>query len=256
MFSAKPYLSLGQGNILRRATAQHILDFNRILRYAHDLVTPVYDVTFSRDEHVVTLGEKNLLGLARLVGKTEKLQVDGRWCLYRRWRVDSRLVVGHACCLRLRDILGLGDKNVTSRARVFRLLAAGEQIKTERGIKIVGRMAFLAGARARCTTRHRPSGQSGCARRSGRTRSGKIGRRRRRELIRDHGNGHHAEYNRPDRFLSIFRSQFHYAPTFKYVSTFTCNLIGPVCSPANVTLLMIKNMSSRSNALMKRARDT
>src|SRR6267143_534481 len=203
MFSAKPYLSLGQGNILRRATAQHILDFNRIWRYTHDLVTPVYDVTFSRDEHVVPLGEKN----------------------------------------------------VTSRACVFYLLAAGEQIKTERGIKIVGRMAFLAGARARCTTRRRPRGQPGCAGRSGRTRSGKIGRRRRRELIRDYGNGQHAEYDRPDRFLSIFRSQFHYAPTFKYVPTFTCNLIGPFCSPPNVTLLMIKNMSSRSNALMKRARD-
>src|ERR1700730_1927888 len=215
MFSARPYLSLGQGNILRRATAQYILDFNRIWRYAHDFVTPVYDVTFCRDEHVVTLGEKNLLGLARLVGKTEKLQVDGRWCLYRRWRVDSPLDVGHACPLRLWDILGLRDKNVASRACVFCLLAAGEQIKTERGIKIVGGMAFLAGARARCTTRRRPSGQPGGAGRRGCNRSGKIGGRRRRELIRDYGNGQKAEYVRPDRILTIFPSQFHYAPTFK-----------------------------------------
>src|SRR5712664_280765 len=102
MLSAKPHLSLGQGNILGRATAQHILDFNRIWRYAHDLVAPVYDVTFSRDEHVVTLGEKNFLGLARLVGKTEKLQVDGRWCWHRGRSIDSRPVVGHACPLRLR----------------------------------------------------------------------------------------------------------------------------------------------------------
>jgi hypothetical protein len=46
-----------------------------------------------------------------------------------------------------------------------------------------------------------------------------------------------------------------YDLAFKYVSSFMPNLTGPCVCPPRVTLLMMKNISSRSSALMNRARE-
>ena len=43
-----------------------------------NLVAAINNVAFPGDEHILTLGEENLFGLSRPVGKTKKLEIDGR----------------------------------------------------------------------------------------------------------------------------------------------------------------------------------
>ena len=87
-----------------------------------------------------------------------------------------------------------------------------------------------------------------------RSRVRRRSRKHRDEFISDQQQGQSAQHRRPRRLLLVFQSQLHYVPTFKYVSSFTLSLIGPCGSPPRLTLLMIKNISSRSTALMNFAR--
>src|SRR6266576_2580439 len=68
-----PYIrsALRQRNTLS-VIVQHILNVHGGGRDVQNTVAAVNDVAFDRNEYVLTLGEKDFLGLAGLVGKAEK----------------------------------------------------------------------------------------------------------------------------------------------------------------------------------------
>ena len=78
----------------------------------------------------------------------------------------------------------------------------------------------------------------------------------RNNLIRQSQHGEASQHRRPYGFFSIFQPQLHGVPSFKYVSSFMPSFTGPCCAPPSTMLLMVKNIWSRSTALINFARAT
>src|SRR5215472_928007 len=128
---------------------QDVFNLDRRRVDMDDLVAPVHNVAFHRDEDVALFREEYLLLLARLAGKAEKLQRNC-WRLWRRrWRGWS----GFAWRQTYRGNRLLNDlrhrhKNVASGAAILRLLRLGEQGQIERWIQPgLDRRLFLPAAR-------------------------------------------------------------------------------------------------------------
>src|ERR1700727_2607867 len=241
-------LSLRQRNILRRTAAHQILNLHRIGGNADHFVPPVHYFALTRYKNVIIQREKNLLRFARPAGKAEKFQRNRRrhW---RRWRMPCcfffLLDVSHSRPAWCRNHnIRLRHKNISSAAFVQSFFAAGQQIQFQRRIQILhSDFLVLPG------TRRRLGCWNGCSRlraRSSLRRPHEHGN----EHVRAEQQGQHTQNDGPRRLLLIVESQLHYDPAFKYVSSFTFSFTGPCGWPPRVTLLMMKNISSRSSALM------
>src|SRR5579862_9405056 len=214
-----------------------------------DLIAPVHDLAFARDEHILTLLQEYFLRLSRGTREAIELQRNRRRSRRARWNVDVSLRafrVDYSSSFRLGNLFGLRNENVPIVALVHSLFAASQQIQPQGRIKVFhsrlfSRLSSRTNRHARC---HRGRGLRA---RSRRRRSCKPWDK----FVRQRQHRYYAEHRRPCRLLLVFESQLHYDPAFKYVSTFMSSLIGPCAWPPRATSLIMKNISSRSRALMK-----
>src|SRR5579863_5510131 len=254
-FAVKSFcnLPLSQRDVLRRTAAHNVLNLHRRRRDSQHLVASIDNLAFARDEYILTLGEENFLRLAWLAREAEKLQRNRwRWCHRRRRpRLILRVVCGarsYGC--RNRSVR-LRNKNVSSRSLIRNVLGRSQLCKVQSGVETLRCSFFLA-----CVARPvpRPSLGRSCGRRpSGGCRRWRRRRNRRggwHELVHHAHQQQHCQCRRQDHLLPVVSAQFHYAPAFKYVTNFICNLIGPFCSLARPMPSMMKNVSSRSSALI------
>jgi len=112
---------------------QHILNVHGDGRDVQNTVAAVNDVAFDRNEYVLTLGEKDFLGLAGLVGEAEKFQVDGRGRLNNWWSEDWTLI-GGAVVSRDHYWRRPGDKDIPCISCILDLLALAKQVEIESGV--------------------------------------------------------------------------------------------------------------------------
>ena len=143
----------------------------------------------------------------------------------------------------------LRHKNVSSVAFVLRLFAGRQQIQPQRRIKILDARflpGLFPGRVVGCVAR----GAAACALEAGVDDPVNMGMNSYATAEQPPRTTSTAAHSR---LLLVFESQLHYDPAFKYVSSFMSSLTGPCGWPPRVTLSMMKNISSRSSALMNRA---
>src|ERR1700722_8187764 len=104
---------------------QHIFHFHRYRSDVQNLVAAIDNVAFAGDENIFSLRQKNLFRLARLVGKAEKLKIDG-WRWWRSLRNYYRSRDMHRD-YRLRNIY-LRPEDVSARTLILGVLAGFEPV--------------------------------------------------------------------------------------------------------------------------------
>ena len=235
----------------------HVLNLDRGWRDMNHFVPPVDDFAFARNENILAALEENFLRLADGAGEAEELQRDRRAAAG-----TERRNIGWILFLSVTpgapgdgnfDVFCLRDKNISSAAFVdssARWPPANPAATSDPGFPCAAFFpGFVPDARRQGTRRHGSRGSARWKRRYRRT--SKHG-----DDFIGHGQKRHdAEHSRPCRLLLVFESQLHYVPpplqNTSQISSFTPNLTGPCGWPPRVTLLMMKNISSRSSALMK-----